>query len=51
MPADYDGDGLADIAVYRVTGEWFVLHSSDGSLTRTSLGVPSRGDLPLMVHE
>ncbi|HEX2640837.1 MAG TPA: VCBS repeat-containing protein, partial [Pyrinomonadaceae bacterium] len=29
VPADYDGDGLADIAVWRPdTGEWFVLKSS-----------------------
>ena len=31
VPADYDGDGLADVAVYRATtGEWFVHRSSDG---------------------
>jgi hypothetical protein len=52
MPADYDGDGQADLAVYRgATGEWFVIHSSDGSLTTTSLGVPARGDVPLTLNE
>src|SRR5262249_31590096 len=32
---DFDGDGRADVALYRgATGEWFVLRSSDGGLTR-----------------
>ena len=45
---DFDGDGEADIAVYRqVSGEWFVLRSSDKTLYRQSWGCPSCGDLPL----
>ena len=32
MPADYDGDGQADVAVFHpATGAWYVLRSSTNS--------------------
>ena len=36
---DYDGDGLADVAVFRApTGGWFILRSSDSGVTQVSWG-------------
>ena len=43
MPADYDGDGRADVAVYRATtGEWYLLGSSSGGYTNVPWGLPNQ---------
>jgi hypothetical protein len=45
-PADFDGDGTADLSVYRPSaGQWFVLNSGSNTVNITQFGVA--GDIPI----
>jgi subtilisin family serine protease len=46
--ADFDGDGRADVGVYRTsTGEWLIRRSTDGVLFTVTWGSPALGDVPV----
>jgi len=43
---DFDGDGAADLAVFRpTTGQWFILNSGTSTFSFFNFGVP--GDIPV----
>ena len=47
VPADYDGDGRTDLAVFRhSTGEWLIAGFASGAVTIASFGNPALGDRP-----
>jgi hypothetical protein len=47
VPADYDGDGRLDVAVFRrATGVWYIIESSTGNPRYENWGAP--GDIPVV---
>jgi hypothetical protein len=45
-PADFDGDGTADLSIYRPSaGQWFVLNSGSNTVNITQFGLD--GDIPI----
>ena len=49
MPGDYDGDGRADLGVYRPsTGYWFILKPSTAFTIRDTYYWGTTGDVPVL---
>ena len=49
VPADYDGDGRQDIAVYRPSkGSWYILRSSTNYTAFVSYQWGLGGDIPVL---
>jgi hypothetical protein len=43
---DFDGDGKTDISIWRPTdGFWYILNSSNGTVTQTQWGIGALGDI------
>lgn len=48
-PGDYDGDGYADVAVYRPSsGHWFILTSTTNYTTSATYQGGATGDIPVL---
>jgi len=47
VPFDFDGDGKADVAVFRPTeNKWYILRSSDAQVTQTVFAIPNDRPAP-----
>ena len=52
VPADYDGDGVTDVAIYRPAfGHWFILNSITGFTTYSARQWGVSSDIPIMLRD